>query len=202
MPRKPEPKLQSRILEAALQLFVKGGEKGLSMRTLAKLARTNTPAVYRRFRNRGEILHAIADHYRLDVYAVLEPCGSLEEMCHALLDLALRQPREYELFYSELISKVPGPRSNFEFAKAQAAAWLGSAPQDHDELVLALTVLVHGTAMLLISGAVTPEGEPTLRAVFSASIQLILGNRATLRAARPMGNQAQTLAGPPSLPSA
>jgi AcrR family transcriptional regulator len=181
MPRKPEPQLQARILEAALQLFVKGGEKNLSMRKLAKLARTNTPAVYRRFPNRDAILRAIADHYRLDCYAVLEPCKSLEEMCHAMLALALRQPREYELFYSDLISKIPGPRANFEFAKQRAAEWLGGAPQDHDELVLALTVLVHGAAMLLISGAVTPEGEPTMRAVFSASVKMVLRNAASFR---------------------
>jgi AcrR family transcriptional regulator len=180
MPRKPEPQLRARILEAALQLFVKGGEKNLSMRTLAKLARTNTPAVYRRFPNRDAILRAIADHYRLDYYAVLEPCKSLEEMCDAMLGLALRQPREYELFYSELIS-IPGPRSNFEFAKRRAAEWLGGSPQDHDELVLALNVLIHGAAMLLISGAVSPEGEPTMRTVFSASVKMVLHNASSFR---------------------
>lgn len=174
MPRKPEPQVRDRIVRAALQLFVKGGEKSLSMRALARLARTNTPAVYRRFRNRDAILRALADHYRMDSFGVLEPCHSLEEMAHAMFEWALRKPREYELFYSHLIGKVPGPRVNFEYAKKRAAEWLGGEPQDHDELVLALNVLVHGSAMLLISGAVTPEGEPVLRSVFGASVKLTL----------------------------
>jgi len=181
VPRKQEPQLRARILQAALQLFVKGGEKSLSMRTLAKAARTNTPAVYRRFRDRDAILRALADHYQMDSFSVLEPCHSLEEMAHAMFELALQQPREYELFYSHLIAKLPGPRANFEYAKERAAEWLGGEAQDHDELVLTLTVLVHGAAMLLISGAVTPEGEATLRSVFRASVKLALRNAASRR---------------------
>jgi len=181
MPRKPEPQLRARILEAALVLFVKGGEKGLSMRTLAKLARTNTPAVYRRFRNRDAILRAIAEHFRRNSFAALEPCQSLEEMCGVLLDRALSRPREYELFYSDLIAKLPGPRSSFEFAKKRAAEWLGGTPEDHAELVLALFALIHGTAMLLISGAVMPENQARMRATFSASVPVLLQHATSLR---------------------
>jgi len=181
MPRKPEPQLRARILEAALVLFVKGGEKGLSMRTLAKLARTNTPAVYRRFRNREAILRAIAEHFRRNSFAALEQCRSLEEICGVLLDRALSRPREYELFYSELISKLPGPRANFEFTKKRAAEWLGGAPEDHVKLVLALFALIHGTAMLLISGAVMPENQARMRATFTASVPVLLKHAANLR---------------------
>ncbi len=181
MPRKPEPQLRARILEAALVLFVKGGEKGLSMRTLAKLARTNTPAVYRRFRNREAILRAIAEHFRRNSFAALEQCQSLEEICGVLLDRALSRPREYELFYSELISKLPGPRANFEFTKKRAAEWLGGAPEDHVELVLALFALIHGTAMLLISGAVMPGNQARMRAAFTASVPVLLKRAASLR---------------------
>src|SRR5271168_2658966 len=129
MPRKPEPELHARILEAAVQLYLKGGEKNLSMRTLAKLARTNTPAVYRRFRSRDAILRALAEYFRRNYYAVLEPCRSQEEICQALLDRALSRPREYQLFFSELISKVSGPRSSFEYTRKKAAEWLGGTPE-------------------------------------------------------------------------
>jgi AcrR family transcriptional regulator len=50
MPRKPDPDVEVRILDAADKLLHRGGEKAISMRKVAKLARTNTPAVYRRFR--------------------------------------------------------------------------------------------------------------------------------------------------------
>jgi AcrR family transcriptional regulator len=181
MPRKAEPQLHPRILQAARKLFVKGGEKSLSMRSLAKEARTNTPAVYRRFRNRDAILHALAEQYRQNAFNILQPCNSLPEMAQALLGLALRSPREYELFYSELISKVPGARSNFEFAKKRCAEWMGGTADDHVELLLALSALVHGTAMLLISKAIPAQGEGKMHAVFGAAVNVLLQNASSLR---------------------
>jgi AcrR family transcriptional regulator len=60
MPRQPDPDLQERILNAAQKLWKKGAEKTLTMRAVAKAAGTNTTAVYRRFRNREDILRAAA----------------------------------------------------------------------------------------------------------------------------------------------
>jgi len=89
MPRTPDPKLQARILEAARKLFAQGGEHKLSMRALARQAGTNTPAVYRRFRDRAAILDALVQQFRQNAFAVLQPCRSPEEMAHAMLGLAL-----------------------------------------------------------------------------------------------------------------
>ncbi len=55
MPRRPDPDLEGKILDAAQKLWKKGGEKALTMRTVARAAGTNTPAVYRRFRDRDDI---------------------------------------------------------------------------------------------------------------------------------------------------
>jgi AcrR family transcriptional regulator len=181
MPRIAEPQLHARILQAARRLFVKGGEKSLSMRSLAKAARTNTPAVYRRFRNREAILHALADEYRQDCFLVLEPCASLPEMAQALLELALRRPREYELFFAELMSKIPESRPNFDFATKRCAEWLGGAAEDHVDLILALAAVVHGAAMLIISKAVPTSSEARMRAVFTAAVNVLLRNANNLR---------------------
>jgi AcrR family transcriptional regulator len=185
MPRTADPEVQERIMVAARRLFVKGGGERLSMRALAKLARTNTPAVYRRFRDRDAILYALIEEYQRDCFRVLEPCRSLEEMTQAMLKFALSRPREYELFYSKLISKAAGKQPNFEFAKRRAAEWLGGVPDDHDRLVLALTALTHGSAMLVISQAVIPENESIMLAVFSISVRTLLDNAARLRQAPP-----------------
>jgi AcrR family transcriptional regulator len=181
MPRTPDPKLQARILEAARQLFAKGGEHRLSMRALARLAGTNTPAVYRRFRDRDAILEALVQQFRQNAFAVLQPCRSPEEMAHAMLGLALKSPQIYELYYTQLIKKIPGERPNFEFTKKRCAAWLGGSAEDYSGLVLALFAMVHGTAMLLISKAVRRKNEAKMRAAFSASVQLLLRNADALR---------------------
>ena len=64
MPRHIDPELETRIMKAARKLWSKGGEKALSMRAIANIADTNTPALYRRFRNREEILRALVESYQ------------------------------------------------------------------------------------------------------------------------------------------
>jgi AcrR family transcriptional regulator len=81
------------------------------MRTLAKLAHTNTPAVYRRFRNRKAISRSLLERFQQDLYRALQPCGSLQEVCQRTLEFALARPREYELAFVEWTpsSKNRGP---------------------------------------------------------------------------------------------
>ena len=64
MARHSDPDLEARILQAARRLWHKGGESALSMRAIAKAAGTNTPAMYRRFRTRADILRALVSSYQ------------------------------------------------------------------------------------------------------------------------------------------
>ena len=43
MPRQPDPELEGRILKAAQVLWKRGGDHALTMRAVARAARTNTP---------------------------------------------------------------------------------------------------------------------------------------------------------------
>jgi AcrR family transcriptional regulator len=174
MPRKPDPYLEERILNAAQELFLRGGEKALSMRTLAKAARTNTPAVYRRFKNRKEILNALLQRIQRDLAVSLEPCVSLREVCQRFVEFMLEHPHEYQLANSGLFSKADGDRPNLELIKRRSAEWLGGSPEDYTDLVLAGWALSHGTAMLLISKAVPPAYEAKLRALLAEMIDLLV----------------------------
>ncbi len=78
MPRQPDPQLETRILRAAQKLFLRGGEKGLSMRALAKAAHTSTPAVYRRYKSRKQILEAFNELSR--TYSLCWSLVSLSKM--------------------------------------------------------------------------------------------------------------------------
>jgi len=178
MPRKPDPHLEERILNAAQELFLKGGEKALSMRTLAKAARTNTPAVYRRFKNRKEILNALVRRIQQDLFAVVDPCASLQEVCQRFVEFMLAHPHEYQLVNSGLFSNVGADRPNLELIKKRCAEWQGGSPEDYTDLVLAGWALSHGTAMLLISKAVPPAYETKLRAVLAETIDLLARNAA------------------------
>ena len=181
MPRQSDPLLEGRILDAARKLFVKGGEQKLSMRTLARLARTNTPTLYRRFRNRTAILRALMEGYQQELSQVLQPCKSPQEAAQRTLEFALARPREYTLIFSSLFTKFREPRPNVAMMKFRFAEWLGGFPEDHARLVLALWTVVHGTAMLLITRAVPAEYEAELRSVFSASVDLLVNTSTSRR---------------------
>jgi AcrR family transcriptional regulator len=173
MPRHPDPDLENRILDAAWKLW-QGGDKHLSLRTLARAARTNTPAIYRRFKNRKEIMRALMLRLRRDLYDALAPSPTLEDAVDPYLDFALRHPRQYELFFANhyelLRAWIPGRSAKAE-DKMPAFFWglkklseqLGGPPERHIPLVITLWALMHGMASLLISRAIESALEAELR---------------------------------------
>jgi len=181
MSRHIDPEVEERILQAARKLWHKGGEKALSMRAVAKAAGTNTPAVYRRFRNREEILRTLVSYYQQEFFKVLQPCHSLQEVGQAYLDFVLGRPREYLLMNSGLIGRVSKTRPNLDFVMERTSEWLGGAPGEHAPLVLALWALAHGAAMLRVSGSVQEENFPRLREAFVQAVDILVANEKKLR---------------------
>ena len=186
MPRHADPDLENRILNAAQVLWKRGGEKALTMRAVARAAGTNTPAVYRRFKDRRDLVRGlllrIANRIRED-FAAGE---TLEEMAEAYVDSALQKPHEYELFYTharELSpprgSGKPKPiresRPNFRFVEQLLAKRLGGAAEDHTQLALAVWATLHGTTTLLLSKSIPDGHEEELRKACRAAIKTMLG---------------------------
>ena len=182
MSRRIDPEVEDRILQAARKLWHKGGESALHMRAVAKAAGTNTPAVYRRFRNRDDILSALVRCYQQEVLKVVQSCGSIEELGQKYMDYVMRQPREYLLMHSGLLGRVSKGRPNLDFLIAKSSEWLGGAPGEHAPLILALWALAHGTAMLRISGSVRPEDYPQMLAAYSEAVRILVANEKKLRA--------------------
>jgi len=184
MPRRPDPDLEERILKAARRLWKQGGEKALTLRAVAQAAGTNTPAVYRRFRDRDDILRALMQRVRMDFAAVVEGASSPEEACEKGLDYALGHPREYqlffqkeyELFYSSRSSQTANKlgRPALEAVKRKLAERLGGPPEDQGRLAWALFMVVHGAAMLLIAKTILPKDAGQARAVFTGSVATLI----------------------------
>jgi AcrR family transcriptional regulator len=176
MPRHPDPRVEERILNAATKLFLQGGEKALSMRVLARAARTNTPAVYRRFRNRKEILRALVKRSQRELFAVLEPCRSFHEATLCTVKFIIDHHHEYQLVSGGVFNWIDEPRLNLELMKRRSAEWLGGTPEQHTRLVLSLWALVHGTGTLLSSKTIPALHENDLRAAFAAAVDLLVRN--------------------------
>ncbi len=192
MPRRADPDLERKILDAAQKLWKKGGEKALTMRTVARAAGTNTPAVYRRFHDRDDILRGLLQRIRWEIAAQLEGISSPEEGCERYLDYALSHPREYELFFQkeyELFHSARSVRAGVKVGvrpvrdvmQQKVAEKLGGAPDEHLGVLMALQMVVHGAAMLLIEKAILPENAAEARAVLTASVAALLSEADKLR---------------------
>ena len=99
MPRHPDPKLEGKILDAAQKLLRKGSEKAVTMRAVASAAGTNTPAVYRRFRNRKDVVLGLMRRLQNESADIVRSSHTPEEACQRYLEFALVRRHEYELFY-------------------------------------------------------------------------------------------------------
>ncbi len=167
------------------------------MRAVAKAAGTNTPAVYRRFRRREDILRALMRQIQQEIFRQLEASPSVEEACERYIDFALSHPREYELYYLheyEIFSldesgrtvtsshPIRRKRPSEELMKGKLAAELGGSPDDYTRLSLALWALLHGTVLLLIRKTIPPHFAAEMRSVCGASIGVLLRGESRLRA--------------------
>jgi len=190
MPRQLDAGLEDRVLNAAHTLWQRGGDKALTMRAVARAAGTNTPAVYRRFKNRQDLVRALLRRIASRIGERFHQAQTIEDMAEAYVDSALRKPHEYELFYAharELSPRKaagqPRPirqsRPNFALLEQLLVKRLGGAPQDHTNLALAIWATLHGTTMLLLARSI-PEGHEeelrgacrkTVRALISSSMR-------------------------------
>jgi AcrR family transcriptional regulator len=182
MPRQPDPELEGRILDAAQKLWKKGGTNALTMRAVAKAAGTNTPGVYRRFRNRQDILRGVVRRVQNDLARILRNCHSVEEVGEVYLDYVLGHPHEYELVFSNLYELGLPRRGRFRLREARPNLWLlqqklaaqfGGRAKDYLRLALGLAAAAHGTAMYLIHDF-APGYENELRASFADSMNAML----------------------------
>ncbi|MFZ0733433.1 MAG: TetR/AcrR family transcriptional regulator [Candidatus Sulfotelmatobacter sp.] len=195
MPRHPDPDLEDRILHAADALWRKGGEQALTMRAVARAAGTNTPAVYRRFKDRQDLIRGLLLRIAERIRGYFEQGETIEEMAEAYVEYALRLPNEYQLFYtySRALSppKKKGPprpiresRPNFAFVEQLLAKKLGGSRDDHTQLALELWALLHGTTMLLVSRSI-PEGhEEPLREACRVAVTSLVGKAAREKLAK------------------
>ena len=149
MPRQPDPDLEDRILTAAHTLWRRGGEKALTMRAVSRSAGTNTPALYRRFKDREDLVRGLLRRIAARIRQDFESGKSIEDMAEAYVESAMRLPHEYELFYTHAralnhprgsgrLKPIRDSRPNFAFVENLLAQRLGGSPEDHTQLALAM----------------------------------------------------------------
>jgi AcrR family transcriptional regulator len=189
MPRQPDPDLEERIIKAADTLWRRGGARALTMRSVARAAGTNTPAVYRRFKDREDLIKALVLRIAARLREQFRDGESMERMADAYVEYALKTPNEYELFYTHAFLMSPRKgrgkprpiretRQSFALAEELMAKNFGGTLDDYTESALTIWALLHGTSMLLLSKSI-PEGhEEAMREACRAGIRIVLASAA------------------------
>jgi AcrR family transcriptional regulator len=153
MPRKADTQLEDRILNTAYSLWANGGEHAVTMRAVAKAARTTTPTLYERFKDKNDLLSFLRHRAQQKLLSAIEPARTIGEACRLALEFTLAHGHEYELVASDwaarLARKEPTPA--FDLISSRLAQQLGGTAEGHRVLALAVTALYHGAAMLLLT---------------------------------------------------
>jgi AcrR family transcriptional regulator len=152
MPRHPDSEVEGHVVDAAYRLWRSKGERGLTMRAVAREAGTTTPTVYQRFRDKKEILEAMRLRAQWQLFAAVKTSRAIAPFCRRYLNFAASHKHEYELIHADWSARLnrDEPRPSFELLKRRLADRLGGEPEDHRRLALAIAALSHGTATQLL----------------------------------------------------
>ena len=155
MPPIADKYLEERILKAAVRLWRTRGENGLTLRAVAHEARTTTPTLYKRFRNKEALCLALAHRFREELTNDVLSSPTIEESHRRYLDYAKAHPREYELLSAYWGHFFSTPRPVRTWMLAQLAARLGGEPEQYSVIYEGVFLLCHGASTLL---AAAPDG--------------------------------------------
>ena len=151
MPRKPDAEVERRILDAAYSLWSERGEKGLTMRAVARAARTTTPTLYHRFRDKSELRNYLVERARQNLFDAVSHSHSPLDLLRRALEFISRHGNEYRLLTFGWAQRLASgaPMISLQFLQKLLAEELGGAPESYQDLGLQLIAQVHGTSLLL-----------------------------------------------------
>jgi len=185
--------LKQAVLEASLDLIRKAGPGAFTLREVARRAGVSHNAPYRHFRDKEELLAALAaegfDRLTAAMTKVAEPAtGALERFRasgRGYVEFALRYPQHFAVMFEVPWKYELHPQTQAAGARAfgtlvryveacQAEGIL--PPGDARPFALLAWSMVHGVAKLAISGRLLLSGTPeVLRFTDSATAALVQG---------------------------
>lgn len=151
MPPHTDLLLEEKILKTAQRLWRTRGEKGLTLRAVAKEAGTTTPTVYKRFRNKQALRNKLAERFRGQLNEYLFQAKSVEDVCRRYLAFAEAHPHEYHLLLHSWsdIFHPDFPQPGKQWFMTKLAERFGGNPEQYSRCFYALFLLSHGAATLL-----------------------------------------------------
>ncbi|MGD0641108.1 MAG: TetR/AcrR family transcriptional regulator [Roseiarcus sp.] len=161
--------LRPALIAAARALLDEGGPAAVGLREAARRVGVSPTATYRHFRDKDDLLAAVAAEGFREFAAALARAGreSFSAMGAAYVDFALKQPGMFRLMFSPLFAKrelCPDLKGAAEEAfvvlrrGVQSGAGEGQGQgEDVDAAAIAAWSLVHGLSHLILDGVLPKE---------------------------------------------
>lgn len=169
--------LKNELMKQALKILDKKGVEGLTLREVARAAKVSHTAPYRHFRDKEDILAAIAEVGFSDLAArgqkALEnedPLQSYVDYGHEYIAFAAEHPQHFRIMFSGKFTRFqlyPGLQAAGDaafgalvasIARCQAAGVFRADPAE--QLALSAWSYVHGIANLYIDGRFNRPDQP------------------------------------------
>ena len=134
MPRIADANLSDRILDAAYEIVKKQGAESVTLRAVAKRAKTTTPTVYARFETREDLLLALANRLRLEFATKMMQQPTLQKAAESYLRQATEHPHDYHLIYEIGWPKIfhnDGDQPGVTWTRERMAELHGGSPKDY-----------------------------------------------------------------------
>lgn len=170
MPRKPDAALEGKIVDVAYRLWSQRGEEALTMRAVARAAKTTTPTVYQRFRDKNDLKHFVEERARQKMYNALLRARTALEVCRNALEFISTHGHEYRLLTADWGERFVHrtPMRSYDLLRKVLAKELGGEAKEIEELAFQLFALVHGTAVLRPAGK---EDQPIAESLTNACLK-------------------------------
>lgn len=168
--------LRSELMKQALKILDKKGIEGLTLREVARAAKVSHTAPYRHFKDKEDILAAIAEVGFKDLAArgqralqVADPLAGYLEYGREYIAFAAEHPQYFRIMFSGKFENYPNCPGLKESGDAAFGALVAAIERcqvagvmragDSLQLALAAWSYVHGIANLYIDGRFQQEGK-------------------------------------------
>lgn len=214
-PRRPDPRVRLRLVEAAAQLLATEGRDGVTARRVASLAGTSTQAVYTHFGGMEDLLAEIwREGFRRFGHELDRPTTTGDPVADWMAQgwgyrhFALHDPHLYTVMFRDGLAGVrAGTEADQVLALATFTSLLrriercvAAGRWDLDDVPLAGEVVwgaVHGLCVLETTGYHSPTGRDATAAYAESMVRLSIGfgdapasSRASLTRARTRARRA------------
>ena len=120
--------LQLQILDAASDLFARGGEEAVTLRAVADKIEYSATAIYSHFPSKGALMRELCDGELATLGRILQraaqvadPLDRLRKVAIAYADFGLQYPPQYRLLFAHDLPAVQGQPDSENGAQAREA---------------------------------------------------------------------------------